>query len=105
MRTELLAIACAALAVLTAQMRGVRFSVSRPRPSRSVDHSPRASRQRGNESRLAWTGLAAATVAILGHLVVPAADIAWAALLAIGIVSVPVAAAVSLTRGRNRGGS
>jgi hypothetical protein len=100
-RAELTVLVCAALAVLAAQIK------LPPQTPRRADHANRPPpppepkypgmdvRARW-ESRLAWSGLACAVVAAVGHLVLPVANPVWIALLGVALLSVPAAAALSL---------
>ena len=53
---------------------------------------------RHGTAHVSWAGFALATIAVLGYVVAPRAEVVWFALLAIAIASVPVAAALSVLR-------
>lgn len=87
-----------------------------PRAALPIDQQPRSDENQdepverrrlvpprgGKAIQLAWAGYGFAIGALLGHLAYPAADALWAAMLATAIISVPLAAAISLFGDRSR---
>jgi hypothetical protein len=88
----LIVLAATVLAALT-QLQWQRPVPLRPSsPRRRVDEQPEVPRAgSGLAGQIAWVGMAAATIACLGHFAAPIADPLWLALIAAAIATVPVA--------------
>lgn len=100
MRTEVTLLVCAALAILAIQISklpppALRRADNRRSPPPNEPDRPQVGARGSREARVAWTGFGCAAVAAVGHLVFPTANPLWLALLAVAILSVPAAAALS----------